>query len=130
MGHQFVNLGPAVDDEEGSEDGDDTQQFSHPDLDTEENHRDDEEEDGEEEMEDKPVEQEPPLPLVDTDNEKKVDEDSETHSDDDTRYLQPIDCYDQCQNHVSNCCFLHVKQLGKTVGIRDLPRVKKPDVHG
>ena len=81
-------------------------------------------------MEDEPVEQEPPLPFVDTDNEQKVDEDSETHSDDDTRYLQPIDCYDQCQNHVSNCCFLHVKQLGKTVGIRDLPRVKKPDVHG
>ena len=33
-------------------------------------------------------------------------------------------------NTVSKCCFLHVKQLGKTVGISDLPGVKKPDVHG
>ena len=99
-------------------------------------------------MEDEPVEQEPseqtalsdidyilflhssPLPFVHSDYEKKVDEDSETHPDDYTRYLQPIGGHTQCQNHVSNCWFLHVKQLGKTVGIRDLPRVKKPDVHG
>ena len=27
-------------------------------------------------------------------------------------------------------CFLHVEQLGQTVGISDLPGVKEPDVHG
>ena len=59
-------------------------------------------------MEDEPVEQEPsgtrqsfyyqitphssPLPFVDSDYEKKVDEDAETHSDDHSRYLQPTEC--------------------------------------
>ena len=46
--------------------------------------------DTDEEMEDEPVEQEPPLPLVDTDNEKKVDEDAETHSYHHPGHLQPV----------------------------------------
>ena len=41
-----------------------------------------------------------------------------------------VQCYELRQCNVSKCCFLHVKQLGKTVGIGDLPGVKEPDVHG
>ena len=44
-------------------------------------------------MEDEPVKQEPSLPFVDSEDEKKVDEDPETHSDDDSRDLQPSDGY-------------------------------------
>ena len=144
--NRLWNLGPAVDNEERCEDWDDAQQFSHPDLHTEENHRDDKEEDGEEEMEDEPVEQEPPeqtlrsetnhiisppspLPFVHPDYEKKVDKDSETHPYHHSGHLQPS-VVTVCYKNDNVVGFLHVKQLGKTVGISDLRRVKEPDVHG
>ena len=79
-------------------------------------------------MEDEPVEQEPseqtalsdidyilflhssPLPFVHSDYEKKVDEDSETHPDNHSRYLQPSGVgYSQRSVTIMFPCFLHVK---------------------
>ena len=69
-----------------------------------------------------------PLPFIDSDYEKKVDENSETHSYHDPRHFQPAAEFSQSYYHLK--LLLHVQQLGQTVGVRHLPRVEQADVHG
>ena len=89
VAEQLVHLDPAVDEEEAGEGGHHPQQLPQTHLHAEHGHGDNEEDDEESEVVDHPVQEIPPLPLDDTKDEQDIDQDSKSHSWQNTSDFQP-----------------------------------------